>query len=96
MALKVLPTVKHKQSHPIRTILLGHYSEMMAVLTGLVLELWTSPSSSSFRALGSSRSSMVNLSSRSSTKDLKARFTAGSLSPGRLRFSWKHKHRRRP
>lgn len=59
----------------------------------MIEELWASPSSSSFRALGSSRSSMVNLSSLSSTKDLKARFTAGSLSPGRLCFSWEQEDR---
>lgn len=58
------------------------------VPTGVAVELWASPSSSSFRALGSSSSSMVNLSSRSSTKDLKARFTAASLSLGTLCFSW--------
>lgn len=34
---------------------------------------------------------MVNLSSLSSTKDLKARFTAASRSLGTLCFSWKHR-----
>lgn len=66
----------------------------MYKLTGedvfVLVGLWASPSNSSFRALGSSRSSIVYLSSLSSTKDLNARFTAGSLSLGRLRFSWTH------
>lgn len=57
----------------------------------VVAGLCANPSSSSFKALGSRRSSIVYLSSLSSTKHLKARFTACSLSPGRLRFSWKPK-----
>lgn len=59
----------------------------------VLVGLWASPSNSSFSALGSNRSSIVYLSSLSSTKDLNARFTAGSLALGRLLFSWiQHKH----